>query len=73
MTNEEFLKHAEKYYDQKSFEHAKKLVQIYYFAKRIKIECHYFREHRRHEHHDYGHPCPIVTAFNNTIKDLERE
>lgn len=73
MTNEVFLRYIESTFpDSNIYEHAKKLVQIYDFAKRIKIECHYFREHRRHEYHDYGHPCPIVTAFNNTIKDLER-
>lgn len=28
MTNEQFLKHAEKYYDTASFQHAKKLVAV---------------------------------------------
>jgi len=35
MTNEQFLKHAEKYYDSKSFEHAKKLVAVAEAAKEI--------------------------------------
>lgn len=33
MTNEEFLKHAEKYYDQKSFEYARKLIAVAEAAK----------------------------------------
>lgn len=37
MTNEEFLKHAEKYYDQKSFEHAKKLVAVAEAANNITV------------------------------------
>lgn len=35
MTNEQFLKHTEKYYDSKSYEHAKKLVAVAEAAKEI--------------------------------------
>lgn len=71
MTNAEFLFLISK--DKDIYEHAKKLVSMYDIAKRIKIECHYFGEHHKHEYHDYGHPCPIVDIFKTTLNDLERE
>lgn len=60
MTNEEFLKHAEKYYNQKSFEHAKKLVAVAEWAQ-------YLLDHVSRDYAEWKEP------LEKALKDLERE